>query len=93
MGSRTFSVTATVKRFPQAGGWVYLPIPQTYADLGFTTPPKWGLVPVTITIGKTTWQKSLLPYGDGSLFIVLNQNVRKTEDISVGDTITATFTL
>lgn len=88
---RTFTVTATVKQFPQKGGWVYLPIPQTYTDLGGK--PRWGLVPATITLGKTTWQRSLLPFGDGTLFIALNEKVRKAEVVSVGDRITITFTI
>lgn len=88
------SVTGTVKQFPQLHGWVYLPIPQTYADLGFKErKPKWGLVPATITVGKTTWHRSLLPYGDGTLFIALPKAVRTKEDIAVGDTITATFVI
>lgn len=91
-GKRAFTTTGTVKQFPQKGGWVYLPVEQTYADLG-TPKPRWGLVPATITIGSTTWTKSLLPYGDGSLFIALNAKVRKAEGIGVGDTLTATFTV
>lgn len=91
---RHFSTTGTVAQFPQAGGWVYLPIEQSYRDLGFgEQKPKWGLVPATITIGNTTWRKSLLPLGDGTLFIALNARVRKTENITVGNTVTASFTL
>jgi hypothetical protein len=86
---RTFTCSGIVKQFPQKGGWVYLPIPQTYADLGGK--PRWGLVPATITIGKTTWTRSLLPLGDGTLFIALNATVRKAEHINVGDRVTATF--
>ena len=88
--SKEFKITGTVKIFPQTGGWVYLPIKQTYTDLGIER-PRWGLVPAKITIGNTTWEKSLLPYGDGSLFIALNAKVRKNEKIEVGDKITATF--
>jgi hypothetical protein len=91
---QVFTTTGTVKQFPQAGGWVYLPIEQSYEDLGFgARKPKWGLVPATITIGNTTWQKSLLPMGDGTLFIALNAKVRKAEGIRVGDTVTATIKL
>lgn len=89
---KVFHVKGKVKIFPQKGGWVYLPIQQTYADLGIKK-PKWGLVPVTITIGRSTWQKSLLPFGDGSLFIALHEKVRKAEGIHVGDTLSATFSL
>lgn len=87
-----FKSEGTVKVFPQKGGWVYLPIEQTYADLKIKK-PKWGLVPATITIGKTTWKKSLLPMGDGTLFIALSEKVRKSENIKVGDRISAEFSL
>ncbi|NBD74117.1 DUF1905 domain-containing protein [Patescibacteria group bacterium] len=90
--SRTFTTTGVVQQFPQKGGWVYLPITQTYEDLGIPK-PKWGLVPAAITIGSTTWQRSLLPMGDGTLFIALNASVRTKEGIAVGDTVTATFRL
>ncbi len=86
---RTFTVTAIVKQFPQKGGWIYLPIPQTYQELGGK--PRWGFVPATITLGTTTWKRSLLPFGDGTLFIALNDKVRKAEGVSVGNLVTVTF--
>jgi hypothetical protein len=92
--AKIFTVTGTVKKFPQAGGWVYLPIKQTYGDLGFKAgKPKWGLVPATITLGKTSWKKSLLPFGDETLFIALSEKVRKVENVKVGDTVSVTFKL
>jgi len=89
---KTFKTKGEVKIFPKKGGWVYLPIKQTYADFKITK-PRWGLVPTTITIGKTTWKKSLLPFGDGTLFIALNEKVRKAENIKVGDKVIAIFSL
>ncbi len=89
---KTFSTKGEVKIFPLKQGWVYLLIKQTYADFPITK-PKWGLIPATITIGKTTWEKSLLPLGDGTLFIALNKKVRDAEDIRVGDVVTAKFSL
>ncbi len=89
---KVFQTTGRVKIFPQKGGWVYLPISQTYTDLGIKK-PLWGLVPVTMTLGKTTWRKSLLPLGDGTLFIALNARVRKAEGIHVGDVVTVSFSL
>lgn len=89
---RDFLVKGVVKIFPQSGGWVYIPIPQTYKELGISK-PKWGLVPATMTIGGTTWRKSLLPLGNGQLFIALNKKVRRAECIQVGDTITVTFSI
>jgi hypothetical protein len=89
---KTFKTEGKVKIFPQKGGWVYLSIKQSYGDLKIKK-PKWGLVPVIITIGKTTWKKSLLPFGDGTLFIALNEKVRKAENIIVGDKVVAIFSL
>ena len=89
---KTFKTEGKVKIFPQKGGWVYLPIKQTYADLGIKK-PRWGLVPATITIDKTTWKKSLLPMGDGTLFISLSEKIRKAEDIKIGDSVIANFSL
>ena len=89
---KTFKTEGKVKIFPQKGGWVYLPIKQTYADLGIKK-PRWGLVPATITIGKTTWKKSLLPMGDVTLFISLSEKIRKAEDIKIVDSVIANFSL
>jgi len=86
---KEFKVTATVKKFPQKGGWTYVPITQTYKDFGGK--PKWGLIPATITIGSTTWKRSLLPFGDGTLFVALNEKVRRAEGIRVGGKVTVTF--
>lgn len=88
---KTFTSKGTIMQFPQKGGWVYVPITQTYEDLGGK--PKWGLVPATITLGKTTWKKSLLPLGDGTLFIALNKKVQKAEHFRIGDEVTISFKL
>lgn len=88
--SRLFTATGSIKQFPQKGGWVYLPIKQTYGNLGLQK-PKWGLVPATITIGRTTWKRSLLPMGDGTLFIALNEKIRKSENLRVGDKVSVSF--
>lgn len=87
---KVFSSTGEVKIFPQKGGWVYVSIDQNYSDLGIKK-PRWGLVPATITIGKTTWKKSLLPMGDGTLFVALNEKVRKAENIKIGDKVSVSF--
>ena len=87
---KSFTSKGVVKQFPQKGGWVYVPIKQTYKDLGIKK-PKWGLVPATITLGNSTWKRSLLPFGDGTLFIALNEKVRNAEKVTVGDSITISF--
>lgn len=52
----------------------------------------WGSLPVTVTIGKTTWDTSIFPdKKSGTYLLPLKGQVRKAEDI--GDTDTVTFTL
>jgi len=46
----------------------------------------WGAVPVTVRIGGTEWETSLLPKGGGYVLPV-KQAVRKAERIDEGDTV------
>lgn len=89
---RKFNFTNVVERFPQKGGWYYVSTGMTCEDLGIET-PKWGLVAAEIKLGKTVWKKSLLPYGDGTLFVALNKKVRDAENIELGDEVTIEFRL
>lgn len=85
-----FRVTGEVEIFPQDGGWYYLPVPiEITEDLEKLADR--GLVPVTATMGNSTWDTSLLPKGDGTKFIALNAKVRGSEGIDLGDTITVKF--
>ena len=52
-----------------------------------------GLIAVTARVGKSSWQTSLLPYGDDTHFIALPAKVRKANDIKLDDTITIEFEL
>ena len=87
---KRFTARGKVEIFPQKGGWVYVRGPQTYENLGVAK-PKWGLVPITATLRQTSWKTSLLPMGDGTLFIALNKKVREKEDIKVGDMVQVSF--
>jgi hypothetical protein len=46
----------------------------------------WGMVPVTVEIGRTRWTTSLWPK-DGSYVVPLKASVRSAERIEVGDTV------
>jgi hypothetical protein len=47
----------------------------------------WGVIPVTVHIGKTTWKTSLFPKDD--LYIVpIKASVRKAENLNEGDDVT-----
>lgn len=85
-----FAVEADVELFPQKGGWHYVPVPQSIsADLELFA--ERGLIPITARIGETIWDTSLLPKGDGTHFVALNAQVRKKENITVGDRVTVAF--
>ncbi len=47
----------------------------------------WGMIPVEVGIGSTTWRTSLFPK-DGGYVVPLKDLVRKAEGIDVGDPVT-----
>lgn len=47
----------------------------------------WGMIPVEVRIGSTTWTTSLFPK-NGEYVVPLKDLVRKAEQIDVGDTVT-----
>jgi len=48
----------------------------------------WGSLPVSVTLGKTTWKTSIFPdKKSGTYLLPLKADVRKKEDISHGDTV------
>lgn len=47
----------------------------------------WGMIPVTVQIGKTVWKTSLFPK-DGRYLVPLKDNVRKAEQLGEGDNVT-----
>lgn len=46
----------------------------------------WGVIPVTVQIGKTTWKTSLFPK-DGLYLVPIKAIVRKSEKLEEGDEI------
>lgn len=52
----------------------------------------WGMIPVTLTVGSTTWATSLWPK-DGGYVVPLKDAVRRAEDIALGDRIRVRLTV
>ena len=44
----------------------------------------WGMIPVTVRIGKTEWKTSLFPK-EGRYIVPLKDSIRKAEDLEQGD--------
>lgn len=49
----------------------------------------WGAIPVTVTIGESTWKTSLFPSKDGTYLLPIKASVRKAQGIGEGDRIEA----
>ena len=47
----------------------------------------WGVIPVHVRIGKTTYQTSLFPK-NGHYIVPIKASVRKAENLEEGDTVT-----
>jgi hypothetical protein len=52
----------------------------------------WGVIPVTVEIGSTTWKTSLFP--KGNLYLVpIKANIRQAESLEEGDDVTIHLTV
>jgi hypothetical protein len=71
---------------------VYVRVPKKFTEMTEEFADR-GLVAITATVGKSSWKTSLLPMGDGTLFIALNAKVRKAEGIELGDMVKISFRL
>jgi hypothetical protein len=52
----------------------------------------WGMIPVTVQVGETSWTTSLWPK-DGRYIVPLRLAVRRAEGIGIGDTVTVHLTV
>lgn len=73
---------------PGVGGWHVLRLgPERSQHL--SPAARRGLVPVTAVVGSTRWDTSLMPMGDGTLFLPFPVAVRRAEDLHDGDPVRA----
>ena len=52
----------------------------------------WGVIPVTVRIGGTSWTTSLFPK-DGGYLVPLKDAVRKAEGLAIGDDVEVTLVI
>lgn len=88
-----YRINGTVSRYPGVGGWYFVRVPDEMRAMIHASKKKigYGFVPIVATVGKTSWNTSLLP-GKGMYFIALKAEVRKKENIADGDRVSVTFT-
>lgn len=73
---------------PGVGGWHVLRLGAARSE-HLSVAARRGLVPVTARVGSTRWDTSLMPMGDGTLFLPFPVAVRRAEDLHDGDQVTA----
>ncbi|MDR2611487.1 MAG: DUF1905 domain-containing protein [Deltaproteobacteria bacterium] len=86
------SFRGVVGLFPQERGWHFVRVPPELGD-PLQSHADRCLVAVSAALGRQTWDTSLLPMGDGTVFIALPAKVRNREGINAGDTMAVTFSL
>lgn len=90
---KQYTFTSKIVVYPGMGGWRFLGLPKKEASAikeKFGKNAKgWGSLPVSITVGKTTWQTSIFPdKKSGTYILPLKAQVRKKEEIFDDDTVT-----
>lgn len=86
------TITGLVEIFDLVNPWVYVRVsPEITEETKYFADR--GLVAITATVGKYSWNTSLMPMGDGTQFIPLPAKLRKSESIEVGDMVTVSFVL
>jgi hypothetical protein len=88
-----FKMQAKVWLYPGMVGWHFLTLPkkqsQTIKKAFSALKRGWGSLPVTVTIGQTSWNTSIFPdTKTGRYLLPLKAEVRKKEKIGLGDRIT-----
>lgn len=71
--------------------WYFVTVPEqecnTLKAISNLVTYGWGMIPVTVRIGKTVYKTSLWPK-DGRYIVPIKTNVRKAENIDEGDQVT-----
>ena len=72
----------------------FVPLPESECDAIAVVAPQvsygWGVIPVTGTIGVTSFTTSLFPK-DGGYLLPIKDAVRRAEGLDVGDRLTVTL--
>src|SRR5437868_14629956 len=98
MPTAEYKVRAKVWIYPGKGGWHFATLPRKQSAeirARFAANAKgWGSLPVTVRVGRTEWMTSLFPEKESSCYLfAIKAEIRKKEQISAGDTVTAAVRL
>jgi hypothetical protein len=71
--------------------WYFVTVPEMPRDaikaISGSATYGWGMIPVTVWLGKTRWTTSLWPKDD-SYVVPIKASVRKAEKVAEGDVVT-----
>lgn len=97
MVSEPHIVNARLWEWQGKGAWHFITIEKAQADeikKDWPWPRKgFGSIPVSIKLGKTTWQTSIFPEKGGTYLLPIKLLVRKSESIKIGDTVSITLSV
>jgi hypothetical protein len=93
MKAKSYTFTAKLWLYPGKAGWVFATVPKKETTMikEQTKGLKrgWGSVPVTVTLGKTTWETSIFPDNRlGTYLLPIKALVRKKEEVMDDDVVT-----
>jgi hypothetical protein len=95
-GVRTFgysfvklTIAGKIWKYPGPAGWYFVSVSNEDSDRlkaeKRINPPGYGYVPVTATLGATSWRTTLFPSKDGPYLLAIKSSVRAKERVSEGD--------
>lgn len=91
-GNQQYQITAKVWVYQGKGAWYFVTLPEAESEqikffMGHRS-GGFGSIPVTATIGKTSWKTSIFPYKKaGGYILPLKAEIRKKEKIVEGGTV------
>jgi len=73
------------------GSWWFVHVPREVRQ-AFQHLERRGFTPVQVSMGRTSWAASLMPWADGSAQIVIKKAVREGEGLQLGQELEVTVT-
>jgi hypothetical protein len=81
---KTYEFNGNVCKFNGKGGWYYVPVPKKYKKELIKKRLAWGMYPILVNVGNTSWNTKLMIKKGGDFFIAIKEEVRRKENISEG---------
>ena len=96
MNQDQYAIEAKVWLYKGPASWHFVTLPKKQADIlkkryGLLA-RGWGSLPVTVTIGKTTWKTSIFPDTKSNSYLLpIKKEARVAEKINVDDNVKFTI--